>query len=341
VSANSPSRGHRFVVAIAVGLFFGGFNAWLIRPVGPNRGLSDFLVYWLAAKALLSGVDPYTDVPLHYGTGLFAPATIGVIAMPFTWMPPHIAAPVFFGIACGLLAFAITKDGWTRLLIFAGAPMWHSVLIAQVTPLLVGAAFYSLGWGLLTAKPNIALPLLAMKATWDRIFYGAISIAVILAITFAMQPTWPLAWFKTLSTNPYGAQYRMPMLTEWGLVLWLPLLRWRRPEARLAFVMACMPQNFVFYEQLPLMLVPQSRRQLIVVAVISQIASMLSTMGYRGNLSFLERNVLAAPYVLVGLYLPAIVIVMMRRNEGPAPVWIERVLVRLPAWLRGTPATAA
>jgi hypothetical protein len=246
----------------------------------------------------------------------------------------YVAAPVFFGVGCGLLAFAVTKDAWTRLLIFAAAPIWHAVLIAQITPLLVGAAFYPAAWGLLTAKPNIALPLLAMQVTRRQIVFGVVSCTVILAITFTLRPTWPLSWYQTIRSNPYATQYRAPVLSVWGLVLWLPLLRWRRPEARLVFLMACMPQNFVFYEQLPLMLVPQSRGELMLLAVTSQIASMLANTGH-GDLSFLERNVLAEPYVIVGMYLPAILLIMLRRNDGYMPPWIDRRLMRLPAALRG------
>jgi hypothetical protein len=333
------SRRHRFIVAVLVGLLFGGINSWLIRPSGPNGGVSDFLVYSLAGKALLAGADPYTYVPAHYGAGLFAPATIGVIAAPFMFMPAYVAAPVFFGIGCSVLAFAVTKEAWTRLLVFAAAPIWHAVLIAQITPLLVGAAFYPRAWGLLTAKPNIAIPLLAMQVTRRTIVYGAVSCAVILAFTFVFRLTWPLTWLQTIRSNPYATQYRIPILSAWGLVLWLPLLRWRRPEARLVFFMACMPQNFVFYEQLPLVLVPRSRRELMLVAVTSQIASMLANLGH-GDLNFLERNVLAQPYVIVGVYLPAIILVMLRRNEGEMPAWIDQRVMRLPSWLRGIGETS-
>ena len=38
------------------------------------------------------------------------------------------------------------------------------------------------------------------------------------------------------------------------------------------------------------------------------------------------------------VYLPALVMVLRRRNEGPAPEWLDRLAVRLPHWLRGQAA---
>jgi hypothetical protein len=338
-TSTTISFSKRLTVALAFGIAFGGLNAWIIRPNGPNIGLSDFLVYWLAGKALLIGADPYTFVPAHYPPGLFAPATIGLIAAPFTPVPAYIAAPLFLGVGCAALAFAVTKNGWTRLWIFAASPVWYASLIAQVSPLLVGAALYPVAWGLLTAKPNLAIPHIAIYGTsWRRIVYGAVSIVAILALTFAIRPTWLMDWRESLRSSPFGKQYQIPMLALWGFVLWLPILRWRRPEARLVFLMACMPQNFVFYEQLPLLLVPQSRREMIGVAIISQMAGILSSMAQAGESSFLERNAAAAPYTIFGLYIPAIALVMLRSNQGPAPARIERLLARLPRFVRGVPA---
>jgi hypothetical protein len=44
----------------------------------------------------------------------------------------------------------------------------------------------------------------------------------------------------------------------------------------------------------------------------------------------------AAPYVLVGCYLPALWIVLRQRNEGAIPGWLEARIGVWPAWLRGT-----
>jgi hypothetical protein len=39
--------------------------------------------------------------------------------------------------------------------------------------------------------------------------------------------------------------------------------------------------------------------------------------------------------VLIGVYLPALVMVMRRANEGRVPAFVERIVARGPVWLRG------
>ena len=60
----------------------------------------------------------------------------------------------------------------------------------------------------------------------------------------------------------------------------------------------------------------------------------------RPNPTDMVAQMLTAPYVLVGCYLPALWIVMRRPNEGSVPQCVERFVERWPAWLRGVPASA-
>ena len=48
-----------------------------------------------------------------------------------------------------------------------------------------------------------------------------------------------------------------------------------------------------------------------------------------------ERALMTGIAVVVGMYLPALVMVLRRPNEGPLPVWLERVAGMLPSRLRG------
>jgi hypothetical protein len=126
-----------------------------------------------------------------------------------------------------------------------------------------------------------------------------------------------------------------------GIVLALSVLRWRRREARLLFFMALAPQNGFFYDQLPLLLVPQTRMEMILIAAASQIAY------YFANTTPLFGSDVPAwsaqffPYMVVGMYLPALVLVLRRPNEGAAPAWLERLARHLPDWLSGRPPVVA
>jgi hypothetical protein len=89
--------------------------------------------------------------------------------------------------------------------------------------------------------------------------------------------------------------------------------------------MALAPQNGFFYDQLPLLLVPQTRMEMILIAAASQIAY------YFANTTPLFGSDVPAwsaqffPYMVVGMYLPALVLVLRRPNEGAAPAWLERL----------------
>jgi hypothetical protein len=68
--------------------------------------------------------------------------------------------------------------------------------------------------------------------------------------------------------------------------------------------MACSPQNAFFYDQLPLMLIPRTRNELMIIALISQFAALLAP----------DQTADRAPDMIAGLYLPSLVLVLLRTN---------------------------
>ena len=106
----------------------------------------------------------------------------------------------------------------------------------------------------------------------------------------------------------------------------MALLRWRRPEARLVAAMACVPQLMYFADQLPLWLVARTRRETMVLSAVSAtawVASLLVNIQADRQPAFSS-----VPYVLAGVYLPVLVMVLRRPNEGPLPEWVERALAK-------------
>ena len=53
------------------------------------------------------------------------------------------------------------------------------------------------------------------------------------------------------------------MFTLSGSFLWLSVLRWRQPEARLLLAMGAVPQLLFFADQLTLFLVARNRREAV------------------------------------------------------------------------------
>ncbi len=96
-----------------------------------------------------------------------------------------------------------------------------------------------------------------------------------------------------------------------------------RFRARLVLAMACVPQNFFFYDQFPLLLAARSRTQCLAIALTSQVAGIASTMWIDPSASAPVRSAAAMPYAMLGLYLPAIACVLaplivpqpLRRHE--------------------------
>jgi hypothetical protein len=96
------------------------------------------------------------------------------------------------------------------------------------------------------------------------------------------------------------------------------LLRWRRPEGRLLAALCCLPHVTTLYETLPLFLVPSNRHQAYLLLGLSYVAAVWQAWLVPTG-SLLEQVVGRWPVLLVCLYLPAVVMVLLRPNEAPGP----------------------
>jgi hypothetical protein len=311
----------RIALSLAIGCAYGVLTYWLLVLRNPATQASDFTYPWLAARAVAQGLDPYSYVRTHptpLQNALFYPMPAALVALPFAWLPVQLAGAAFVGVGCALLAFAVSKrDPW-RLLIFATAAAFQAAWSVQWTPLLMASALWPPALGLIVAKPNLALPLLAYQTSRRAILYAIIGGGVLLAVSVALQPTWPLHWYQTIHNEPVASQYRVPMLTRWGLVLAVAALRWRTRDGRLVLAMACMPQNFFFYDQLPLFLVARTRLQLVFMVIVSWLARMIPFFHPMRAVDNAELSVKYIPLMVLGAYLPALVCVFERPNHESA-----------------------
>jgi hypothetical protein len=153
-------------------------------------------------------------------------------------------------------------------------------------------------------------------------------------LSLFVMPTWPREWLAQLPSSPY---HFSPLRTPVGFLTLLALLRWRRPEARLLAVMGVVPQSPFVYEALPLFLIPRTRMQNYALVIGSDLALgvYIATRG-RPTSEFFHVNGIA---VVVAMYLPVLVMVLRRPNDGSLPAWMERFSQALPPWLRGRPAS--
>jgi hypothetical protein len=288
---------------------------WVGRePPDLRPSAFDVDYFWVAGHAVARGENPYTATRELIGKGRFDfpfyyPGTAAVVLAPFGALPHRLGVALFTALGLGLLTWSL--PGWRKWILLS-APVFESILIGQWSPwttAAVGLPWLGFIWAV---KPSIGL---ALFAGWPsrKALYGGVAT---LLLSLLVLPGWPQDWLATLRDTPH---YRAPILRPGGFLLLLAFLRWRYPEARMLGALALIPHTTGVYEQIPLLLIPQSRRTLGLFIGLTWLASYLVyTRGTFGATiaDGLERQ---WPYFLVLVWLPALGMVLMRRDRLTAP----------------------
>jgi hypothetical protein len=102
-----------------------------------------------------------------------------------------------------------------------------------------------------------------------------------------------------------------------GFLLLLAFLRWRQPEARMLGLLALIPHTTSSYEQLPLLLIPQTKRRFAVFMGLVWVAAVLARVVLISESKPKVETLLVQwildrqwPYFLLLVYLPALYIVL-------------------------------
>ena len=320
-------------IALVIGFSAATIN-WLIYALAKG---SDFLVFHFAARVWLSGRDAYAvGIPIPRGGSVivaepfYYPFPALVAMAPFAVLPIRVAAATFVGLSATLLAYGLLRRAPEKMPAFLGAGFLVAAGMGQWSPLMTALLLFpAIGW-LAAIKPNIGIATIVANPTRRAVFGSA----AFLVATLAFQPTWPAEWLRNLRALP---AHPAPIFVPGGFIVLLALLRWRRPEARLLVAMACVPQLLYFSDQLPLWLIPESRRESMLLSVSSLVAwaaALLVTTraGAQPALS-------SEYYVLAAVYVPVLIMVLRRPNTGRLPARIERFVDSLPKWARGSAAS--
>ncbi len=336
----APTRTKRAMVAIAVALCT-GVIAYLKQRQAPAAWIAgDYTFHWRAAKALLDGSSPYAVIQptgaYPWNDGYRYPLPAAVLVLPIAWLQAQVSAALFLAISAGLLAFGITRSGFHRLLAFASVPFIYCFTGSQLTPIMMAGALTPAIGGVLAIKPTIGLALFMGWPNRKAVIGGC----VLLLASFAFVPRWPVEWFHAATARSgTEANYEIPLLLVGGPLLLLAASRWRRPEARLLLGMALVPQSFFFYDQFPLALVPQSRREHLTFGVLSVVALVSCWFLLPAKeVSLAQTTHTVATVCLLCLFLPCLAMILARPNEGAVPEWLERFIESWPDWLRGRSA---
>jgi len=280
----------RITVSAAIGLGTGTFCWFLMTRL--HQGAADFHWALHLAEQLLARQNPY-DTPLEQ-----YPLTAGLLALPLVRLQPEMAAGIFWGLSSSLLAFGLTREGYTRLLIFLAYPYWAGILTVQWSPIIAASAFFPLLLPVTMAKPQVGMPVLLTRLSRR----GLLACAVVALASLAVMPRWPLLWLK--QTPNY--QHFLPLLLIPGPLLLLALLQYRNRDALLLFFAALMPQRW-FFDSFILWLVPQSRREIVWTVFFSWGAGIWRW--YHPPHSFSEVGRCAVLF----FYLPMLAVVLLRK----------------------------
>lgn len=305
--SRSPALVSRVLVAavLSVAAFALAFG---VRATG-HYTFSDFDQLWIAARAILAHRDPYAMVSARQGFPLFYPMPAVVLAIPFAGLPITVAGPVFVAIGMGALAYALSARGWWPVLLLATEPAISAVVLCQWSPLLTAAAILPpLRWTLL-GKPTSGGAIVAAYASRGWLRWNLALGGSVLALSFLLWPTWVSAWLAAVRS----AHHFVPLvLRPGGALMLLALLRWRRTDARLLALLSSAPLTLAAYDALPLVLIPQTRNEVLTLAAGATIAQRI--MAQRPDMPFLAWTAQGATTLLVCCFLPALLMVLRRPN---------------------------
>lgn len=311
----APLRPLRLGVAVALGVLTGILcGIFLRRP----EFTSDFEMVWRAARLLRDGINPYGLVE-HRGEAIYGgqpqlyPLTTLWLVSLVAWLPVHVAGGIMFGAGTAALSYAITRDGLWRLHFLLSGPFLVAVSLGQFVPFVMVAALVP-AWGVLALlKPSIGLAALARHLS----LRSGVVCGIALTATVLAPPSWFFHWLRGGGNS---IQHVAPATLVWGgPLLLLAALRWKTPSGRMLLAMAVVPQSMFFYDLLMLWLIPQTRRESLLLTLSSSVgvvAWISWSAWFREPYYFL-----AQPFAMLFCYLPALLILLRQPSEASFPSW--------------------
>lgn len=314
----------RVVVALLIGLF-GAFIT--LNQYGGKTGFhTDFGMLWYGARSLFHGVDPYPLIgpgrDFNYQWPLIYPLPAVVSVIPLAIFSERVAATVFVAVSSGLLSFGLSRDGWYRMPLFISEAFLSSARLGQWSILLTAALFLPWLATFAIAKPQSSIPVIAGSTSRRPIVFALIGGFLLLAISLIMQPHWIPEWF----TGVRNAKHMEPPITRFaGFLVLLVLLKWRRSESLLVLTLACLPQSWGWYGTLPLFTVPSTFAQSVFLAGVAVIGGNVAAMVIPSHPTADGFYYWAGSVVMITIYLPAVILILRRPNDGTNSPWWMRI----------------
>ena len=280
--------------------------------------ITDFDQNWVAARALVEGQNPYEIIgpgralPFPWRTAY--PLTTAVACLPFALFALDIARLLFVGISVALLVWAIRPGGWRMMVpLLLSLPFMNSLWNVQWSILLTAAmARPDMLSGLAGVKPSIGPAILGACTQRRQVLIGLGVALGLLAVSLLLRPGWVPEWLASVQSV---ARFPAPVTRVGGPLLLLALLRWRDPRARMLAGLAVMPQTSIWYEALPLLLIPQTFKSRACLAIASQLA-FVATVFYPAGWTFDQEAHATGILMQVTLFLPCLIMLFVEPGTG-------------------------
>jgi hypothetical protein len=323
-SDRSPAFFERTIAAFTVSIFAGLITAR--QYYGKSGSHTDFGMVWFAARSLLQGTNPYSLIgpgrAFDYTWPLIYPLPAALVVMPFAPFTEGVAATLFVGLSSGLLSFGMTRDGWYRMPLFISEAFLSSARLGQWSILITAGLFFPWLAVFAIAKPQTAIPVIAGSTSQKSIVFAVVGGVILFGISIVMQPHWIGFWLD----NVRRAEHMEPPITRLaGLLIFLVLLRWRRPESWLVLLLASLPQSWGWYGTLALFTVPATFGESVFLAGVATIGGNIAALAMPAHPSIDGFYTWTATSVILTVYAPAVLLILRRPNEGPSPWWLAKL----------------
>jgi hypothetical protein len=293
-----------------------------------HAGHSDFATVWYGARLLLQRQNPYLLIgpgkPFEMPSPPYYPAPAFVAVIPLTLLSAHWASTVFIFLSAGLLAYGSTRESWHLLPVLPSVSFLTSAQLGQWAILFAAALYFPAISALAVVKPQNSVPVIAAARESRPLLFAVTGGAVLTAATFIFLPHWLSDWSRLVRQSH---DFAVPLFQYTGVVVAAVLVRWRRPEAWLVLVAACVPQTWYPYNGLLLLLVAQTYHEACVLSLVSSAAWVAAALLSDGPARSPQVRSAQEAALIFGCYLPAAIAVIRRPNEGPPPFflgWLKR-----------------
>jgi hypothetical protein len=312
-----PAAGRR--PGIALGYAVVG-AIWALILLAPGR--TDFDQIWYAARAVLSGQDPYQLIgpgrASEFPWPFYYPLTAAVLGVPFSALPLSDARHVFVAMGGALIGYIIARHRPQLWPLAFAQPFGNAASTAQWSLFLAGSLVLPWAGIVAAAKPNVGLALLAGARSRRHVLWIVGSMLVLLLVSLVLNPGWPLEWRATLAGAPH---FKPLLLRPGGFLMLLALVRWRDPDARLLLALTLIPQTGIWYEAAPALFVLRTLPEAAIIAVLTQTAHLAAGQHPPG---FAAESWHIGTLTLWSVLIPSMLIVLRRdlvrrRHDTPEP----------------------